>query len=169
MLIDNLKQSLIHLDLVFSGVSFKNIFLYYGYTYIEIISLLIFLIITIESFTRYKKITINISSESSSGHIKNLIKVVEKRKLFLLFYFSFIIVRISYILFRFTFTVIYYQKITLGYDLDLGFGQEMFHNFILCHTIPIFIEGIFLALAIVVYGIFNFWSKFIYTNIELKR
>jgi len=159
MLIEDLKQSLIHLDLVFSGVSLKNIFLYYGYTYLEVISFLIFLIITIESFIRYKKITINISPKNSSGHIKNLVKVVEKRKLFLLFYCSFIIVRISYILFRFTFTIIYYQKKTFGDDLDLGFGQEMFHNFILRHTISIVIEGIFLALAIAAYGILSYRIK----------
>jgi len=73
--------------------------------------------------------------------------------------FSFIIVRISYILFRFTFTVIYYQESTFGDDLDLGFGQEMFHNFILRHTIPIVIEGVFLALAVIVYGILSYKSK----------
>jgi len=159
MLIENLKYSLRNLSLVFSGVSFKNIFLYYGYTYIEIISLLIFLIITIESFIRYRNTAVNISSKGSSSYIEKFNKVVEKRKLFFLFYFSFIIFRISYILFRFTFTVIYYQKITFGDNLDLGLQQGIFHNFILRHTIPIFIEGVFLALAVVVYGILSYRSK----------
>jgi hypothetical protein len=150
MYLEYLKQAFRTLHVSFAGYNWKEVFFKYAFNEIEILSFIVFLTITIESFLRYRKISRDVLLDNSTNDFKDSIKVLEKRKLFFLLYSSFIIARISYILVRFTFVLIYHQTVFDEFDLYL------FHPFLLNHTMPIFLEGVFLALTVIVYGILSY-------------
>ena len=138
------------LHLIFGELVWSRILFIYGFEFFEYLSLIAFLALTIESIIRYRSISRVLLYGKPLKKKDFLIKVLQKRILFLFFYIASIFIRLSYLSLRCGYAFYHYKN-------DEYMSE--FFDLALIDSLPAFIELTLLGLSVATLGLIKYWYE----------